>query len=55
MRRLYYNDDEFSQAFSELKDYREVPPTGNWREINARLDQRTAFRYTKLIGMNTGS
>jgi hypothetical protein len=51
MRRLYYNDDEFSQAFSELKDYREVPPVGNWREINARLDQRTAFRYTKLIGI----
>jgi hypothetical protein len=51
MRRLYYSDDEFGQAFSELKNYREVPPVGNWREINARLDQRTTFRYTYIIGI----
>ena len=53
MRRLYYNDDEFSQAFSELKNYREVPPVGNWRQINAKLDKRTTYRYTRLIGFTT--
>ena len=51
MRRLFYNDDEFSQAFQSLKDYREVPPVGNWRQINAKLDQRKAYRYTRFIGV----
>jgi len=53
MRRLFYNDDEFSQAFHSLRDYREVPPVGNWRAINAKLDKRKAYRYTGVVGAVT--
>lgn len=50
MRRLYYNDDDFGQQFRDaLGDYREVPPRGNWKKINARLDKRVIRRYTGWI------
>src|SRR5687767_5414179 len=51
MRRLYYSDDDFGQQFREaLGNYREVPPRGNWKKINARLDKRVIRRYTGWIG-----
>ncbi|HZG01278.1 MAG TPA: outer membrane beta-barrel protein [Chitinophagales bacterium] len=50
MRRLYYSDDDFGQAFRDaLGDYREVPPSGNWKRLRARLDKRKYRRYTGWI------